>query len=237
MAGPVSEPAKVRRFYEAAGIEAEGDAYAVTLDGRRARSPGRRVLAGPLTLAEAMAAEWAGQGETLDMASMPLTRLHGQFLDADDEQRAAWGETVVAYAGSDLLCYRGDDRKLAARQAEVWQPFLDEIGDAAGDSFAVTEGIMAVGQPEGVLSGVRGLVADLSEAHRFAARHLTEITGSAVLALAAIRGADPDAVFAASRLDETFQAERWGVDAEAAAREAARRRDFGAVVRYAALTA
>ena len=36
----------------------------------------------------------------------------------------------------------------------------------------------------------------------------------------------PDAAFDLSRLDEAFQEERWGVDAEAAARTAARRAEF-----------
>ena len=230
-------PAGPARFYERAEVAPHGDAYAVALDGRLARSPKRAPLAGPRALADAMAAEWAGQGERLDMGSMALTRLHGRMLDADAEARAGWAETVGAYAGTDLLCYRAADAKLAARQAMAWQPYLDRAADRLGHRFAVTEGVMAVRQDEGLLAAVRAEAAALPDHARYAAALLTEITGSAVLALAVLSGEEPDDAFAASRLDERYQAERWGEDAEAKAAEAALERDFAAAVRYWRLAA
>ena len=226
------KPAGPPKFYERAEAVPDGDVYAVRLDGRTARSPGRRPLAAPRALAETMAAEWEGQGETLDMATMPLTRLHGAFQDADEDTRAAWTDTPVRYAGTDLLCYRGDEPALARRQAEVWQPYLDRIGDALGGRFAVTEGIVAVEQDAALLGLLRSHVESLPDPERYALSLLTEITGSAVLALAVLGSDDPDAAFAASRLDERYQEERWGQDAEAAAREAALERGFADAVRY-----
>jgi chaperone required for assembly of F1-ATPase len=64
-------------------------------------------------------------------------------------------------------------------------------------------------------------------------RVIAEICGSGVLALALGRDAlRADAVFAAARLDEEFQAERWGVDVEAAARARALRIDFDAAAAF-----
>ena len=226
----------VRRFYERAEAAPDGDVYAVRLDGRTARSPGRRPLAGPRPLAEAMAAEWDGQAGTLDMAAMPLTRLHGRMLDADEAARAAWAETPVRYAGTDLLCYRGEGA-LARRQAEVWQPYLDRAGARLGGRFAVTAGVVAADQDPALLAVLRAHAEALPPTDRYALALMTEITGSAVLALGVLAGDDPDAAFAASRLDERYQEERWGRDAEAAAREAALARDFADVVRYRALAA
>ena len=228
----------VKRFYaRAAAIpHGAGGDFAVALDGKPARSPQRAVLAGPRALAEAMAAEWEGQGETLDMATMPLTRLHGRVLDAGPEERAKWADTLVAYAGTDLLCYRGEEPGLAARQAEAWEPYLDRLAARLGARLAVTEGIIAVSQPEDALDAVRGAVAALPDGTRAALAALTEIGGSAVLALAVEEGADADAAFEASRTDERYQAERWGVDAEAAAREAGLRRDWHAAARYVELS-
>ena len=234
---PNETPTAPKRFYERAEAASEGDSYVVKLDGRTARSPGRRPLAAPRALAEAMATEWDAQGERLDMSAMPLTRLHGRFLDADEEARALWTETPVRFAGTDLLCYRGDEPGLAKLQAEVWQPYLDRAAERLSARFAVTEGIVAVPQEEALLGAVRDFADGLPPAVRYALMLLTEITGSAILAMAVIEGDDPDAAFAASRLDERYQAERWGEDAEAKDRETALARDFADVVRYSKLAA
>jgi chaperone required for assembly of F1-ATPase len=58
---------------------------------------------------------------------------------------------------------------------------------------------------------------------------MTALTGSAPLALAVARGfLSAETAWQAAHVDEDFQAERWGVDAEAMARREARRREFGA---------
>ena len=60
---------------------------------------------------------------------------------------------------------------------------------------------------------------------------MTSLTGSALLALAVDFGAlDAEAAWAAAHVDEDWQAEQWGQDAEAVARRAARKRDMLAAV-------
>ena len=55
---------EIKRFYKEAGVvEAEGG-WALALDGRSARTPGKNRLVAPSrAIAEMIAAEWAGQGE------------------------------------------------------------------------------------------------------------------------------------------------------------------------------
>jgi chaperone required for assembly of F1-ATPase len=61
---------------------------------------------------------------------------------------------------------------------------------------------------------------------------ITTLTGSALLALALLRGvADADQVWAAAHVDEDWNCEKWGVDDEVAARRAARLVDFKAATR------
>ena len=56
--------------------EAAGGQYALTLDGRGARTPGRNPLAAKSrALMLKVAAEWERQRETIEPADMPLTRL------------------------------------------------------------------------------------------------------------------------------------------------------------------
>jgi len=64
----------------------------------------------------------------------------------------------------------------------------------------------------------------------------TPALGSVVLALAVLEGAaTAHAAWEASILDETFQAERWGDDAEAARNRETRRADFNVAVRLLSL--
>ena len=52
-----------------------GHRAVITLDGKRAKTPGRHVLAvRSAELAKMMAAEWAAQLENIDSTTMPLTR-------------------------------------------------------------------------------------------------------------------------------------------------------------------
>ena len=61
----------------------------------------------------------------------------------------------------------------------------------------------------------------------------TTACGSVVIGLALVeRHLDAEAAWQASQLDETFQIERWGEDAEAAARRAALKRDIEATDRF-----
>ena len=227
-----------KRFYTEVTTQEQDGLHVIQLDGRTAKTVGRQPLgAASLALAEAMAGEWDEQAETIDLAAMPLTRLQGFVLDGGEGARAQWSETVLSYLGSDLLCYRAPDAKLAKRQADLWQPVLDQMGAALGGSFAVTEGVMAVEQPGDVIEGAGAKLSGLPPGDVFILKLLTEMTGSAVLALAlAEEMLSPDEAFAATRLDETYQAEIWGVDDEAAAREAALRRDFDDVIRFLALS-
>ncbi len=88
---------------------------------------------------------------------------------------------------------------------------------------------MHVRQPDEAISAVRAALPD--DPWRIAALHVvTTLTGSALLALALFHGVlDPDQTWAAAHVDEDWNAEKWGVDEEVAARKAAKSVDFKAV--------
>src|SRR5947207_13945475 len=70
-----------KRFYQAATV-GEGTPYPVLLDGRAVKTPAGGTLAAPvLALAQAIAAEWNAQGERIEPATMPLTRLANTIID------------------------------------------------------------------------------------------------------------------------------------------------------------
>jgi chaperone required for assembly of F1-ATPase len=218
-----------KRFYKEVTLVERDDGFAVALDGRVAKTTGRAELVAPRALAEALREEWDAQGEHLDMQTMPLTRLQGFVLDAGEAGRGEFADTIVQYAGSDLLCYRAEDQDLAARQEALFAPFL-QLAEKDGAKLVVTSGIVPVTQDEAALSAIRSRLEAMPTAELYPRKLLTEILGSAVLALYAER--DKENAFAAARLDEAFQAEKWGLDSEAEAREKALRRDYDSVLRF-----
>ena len=225
-------PEPVRRFYKTAGVTEQGGRFVLSLDGRPARTPGRNPLSpARRALMLEVAAEWDRQRRTIDPADMPLTRLMNSAIDGVartmDETRA----DIRRYAGSDLLCYRAEEPEtLAERQAHAFDPVLRWAAETLGARFNVTVGIVHVAQPPEALAGIGAALAACGEPAALAALSaMTTLTGSALLALAVAHGAlAPEAAWRAAHIDEDFQAERWGADAEAMARREARSREFEA---------
>lgn len=232
-------PAPAKRFYERAASEFREGAHQLLLDGRPARTPARKPLAVPTTgLAEALAAEWNGQGEFIDPASMLVTRLANTAIDGVAAEIEAVRSDLARYAGSDLVCYRaGEPDGLVAAQAEAWDPVLAWARDALGARFVMSVGVTYVQQPEPALDRVRAALAGETSPFRLAPLHvMTTLTGSVLLALMLRAGAtDVEAAWRAAHADELHQERLWGEDYEAAVRREARRAEFETAARFLAL--
>lgn len=226
---PDAAPARPRRFYKAVDTAPAGEGgFAVRLDGRTPKSPAGAPLRLPtLALAELCAAEWAAQGGTVEPASMPAVRLAFTAIDRGADARDALADEAARYAGSDALAYFADaPEALVERQAALWGPWLDWSRDALGAPLLRAEGIVHRPQPPGALERVRALALEMDVFGLTGLAYACALFGSAVLAFAVARGAlGGAAAHDLSRLDEAWQEERWGVDAEAAARTAGRLRD------------
>jgi len=225
----------VKRFYKAVDVRAVEDGFAVTLDGRIVKTPeGARLVVPTRDLAAAIAGEWAVQEKTVRPETMPLARLAVAAIDQVRPRREAVLDRILAYAGTDLVCYRAEaPAELAARQEAAWRPFLDWVNDACGASFVVTRGVMPVAQPAATAEALRTAVAPFDDMEIAALAGATAAAGSLVIALALVAGCvDADDAFAASQVDELFQAERWGEDAGAAARREALRGEIRAAARF-----
>ncbi|MGX7707122.1 ATP12 family chaperone protein [Methylobacterium sp. Gmos1] len=236
-----AKPALPKRFYTEAGVAEAEDGYRLVLDGRPAHTPARRRLAVPqAALAAALAEEWGAQEEFIDPARMPLTRLVNSALDGVAERRDAVIDDLSAYAGTDLIVYRaGDPARLVAAQAAAWDPVLDWARQALGARFILSEGVMHVTQPAESVAALRCAIEAVETPTALAGLHsLTTLTGSLLIALAVLHGRlTPQEGWSAAHVDETFQAEVWGRDAEAEERLAKRRAEFEAAARVAALSA
>jgi chaperone required for assembly of F1-ATPase len=228
----------VKRFYKTAGLTEVPEGFGVALDGKPVRTPAKRLLVVPTrALAEAIADEWLAQGDTVDPKRLPLTRLASIALDLVAPRREAVIAEVVKYAGTDLVCYRASEPpELVARQHAAWQPLIDWATLRFDAPLSVTSSILPITQSTATLKAFEVAVAAY-DSHRLAALHLaTAACGSLVVALALIEGRiDAEAAFAAAELDESYEIERWGEDAEQAKRRQGLRDDIALAARFEAL--
>jgi chaperone required for assembly of F1-ATPase len=225
----------MRRVYKLVETRPVETGWGVFLDGRPLRTPAKRELAVPREgLAAAIAAEWDAQDIDIRPDRMPLNRLAATALDHTATARDRIVAEIANYASTDLVCYRAEGPpKLVARQHETWQPLIDWAAGRYDAGLAVTAGILPQPQSPGSLKAFAAAVAALDDFRLTALQAATGACGSLVIALALLEGRlDAEAAFAASQLDETFQIEAWGEDAEATQRRALLAKNIRATARF-----
>ena len=228
----------MKRFYKEATVAPTGDRWQVLLDGRGIRTPGRRAQTVPsLALAEAMATEWASQDEEIDPSRFVLRDLADYAIDVVAPGRAQAIAEIVPYGETDTLCYRAEEGEaLYRRQLAVWEPLLAAAEQRWDIRFERVCGIVHKPQPAVTLAQMAAVLAAESDFSLAALRNLASLAASLVIALAAIvPGADAATLWNAANLEEDWQAELWGKDAEALARRERRFAAFLAAVRFAEL--
>jgi chaperone required for assembly of F1-ATPase len=230
----------IKRFYKSVDTRGDATGVAILLDTRPIKTPAGNALRAPTpSLAEAIAAEWRGQGDMILPDSMPLTKSLNTALDRIAPNRSAIIADLTKYAGTDALCYRAESPvELLRRQTTAWDPWLDWAAERFGAHLIVTTGLTHVTQPADALDRLHEAIASHDD-HRLAALHAgITITASAILGLAFAAGviAAEDA-FATAHIEETYQAELWGLDAEAEKARANRLADLKAAEAYLKLLA
>ena len=224
-----------KRFYKTVDVDYVDDCWTITLDGRTAKTPvGKRLSTIHEALARAIADEWNAQEEHVNPSSMPLTQRLMLVMDRGKQDRDKWADGMRNYLQTDLLCYRaGAPEELVQRQTRVWDAYLAWAKDTLSIKLKTTTGVLAVDQPPESLQALNAQLSEMDEEVLCCLAAATEITGSVVLALAlGYRAADAEDIFEVSRLDEQYQAEKWGEDAEAVERESALRAEFMAISHY-----
>lgn len=232
-----ARPTLPKRFYKSvtvSEVQGEGQAsFAILLDGRPVKTPARQALAAPTrAIADAIAAEWQAQGETIDPATMPATTLANSIIDGVTSRMGEVAADIAKFLTSDLVFYRADGPDgLVRRQAQHWDPVLTWAAAALGARFILAEGVMPVAQPESALNAAtRAIPAEPWVVG--ALQVVTALTGSALLALALAHGVrSADEVWSAAHVDEDWNSKQWGADELALERRAARRAEFDAAAR------
>jgi chaperone required for assembly of F1-ATPase len=228
----------MKRFWKAVELVRGGDGWEIRLDGKPVRTPARAALRLPnQALAEAVAEEWRATGETIDPRAMPLTSLANAAIDRVAPDKEAFAVGVARYAEADLACYRAEGpAKLVERQAASWDALLAWARRRYDVDFAITSGLIHVAQAAATIERLAHAVAVLDAFHLAGLSPLVTIGGSLLGGLAVLEKAvTADEAWKAVSIDEQWQLEQWGADAEAEAALQNRRRDFMAAASFLAL--
>ena len=225
----------MKRFWKsAAAVEADGG-FAIELDGRQVRTPARADLVVPTrALADALAREWNECGDRVDPRAMPLTGLANAAIDRVGPDKQTFAANLARYAETDLICYRAEGPEaLVERQAESWDALLGWARRRYDVDFACQRGVIHVAQAEETIRKLDHAVAALDPLQLAGLAPLVTIGGSLVAGLAVLELMMPATeAWEAVSLDDRWQIEQWGADAEAEAALDARRRDFLAAARF-----
>ena len=225
----------MKHFWTKVEVRPEEGGWGVWLDGRPVRTPARAALVVPgETLAQAIAEEWRSAPETVDPRTMPLTGLANAAIDRIAPDRQAFASGLAKYAEADLACYRSEwPPELASRQAEAWDALLGWARRRFDVDFATTSGLLHVPQAQATVDRLAHEVASLDALRLAGVSPLVTIGGSLLAALAVLEKAlTVDQAWAAVSIDEVWQLEQWGADAEAELALDNRRRDFLAAARF-----
>jgi len=227
---------KPRRFYKAVEVAAADDGgHAVLLDGRHLRTPkGARLVLPTPALAEQVAAEWAAQGEVIELGYMHATRLANTALEGVSAAREATARSVADYAATDLLCYFAEAPEgLVRLHVQSWDPLLERAAREEGVSLIRATGIVHQSQPPASLDRVQAIALEQDDFALAGLAFGASLFGSAVLAIGLLRGwFSGEVAYDLSRLDEAWQEQQWGVDAEAAERTERLRGEAGVLERW-----
>lgn len=225
----------MKRFWKAADVVETDGGWGVELDGKPLRTPVRERLTVPTkALADAVADEWNGVEEKIDPRGLPLTGLANAAIDRVAPDKRAFADGLARYAEADLVCYRAEGPQgLVERQAELWDPLLGWGQRRFDVDFKTTGGIVHVFQPQATIDRLVHAISTLDPFRLAGLAPLITIGGSLLAALGVLEGAfTPEQAWVAVSVDDRWQIEQWGSDAEAEAALANRRWDFLAAAKF-----
>jgi chaperone required for assembly of F1-ATPase len=225
----------MKRFWKDVAVNQDGEGWGIELDGRPVRTPARAPLQVPAeALALALADEWRSVEQDVDPGSMPLTGLANAAIDRVPPDVPAFAAGLARYAEFDLFCYRATGPSALVQVQEIaWDALLGWARRRYDVDFVTTQGTVPVAQPPGTVEQLTHAVEALDTFHLAGLSPLVTIGGSLVAALALIEGAiTPLQAWDAVSIDERWQVEQWGADAEAEAAIESRRHDFLAAARF-----
>lgn len=219
----------MKRFYTDVSVHVVPNGFQVMLDGRPVKTQlGHPQIAPSQRLAEALASEWAAQGEEINKAALVYRDLIDYALDIIAPDPSETITKLLHYGETDTLLYRAPQGEaLHRRQNEMWEPITQKIEGAYAVTFARIMGVIHSAQPAENFAKIRAQL-DAIDVFTLAALYtMSSLSASLIIGLSALNDtAEAEALWNAANLEEDFQAELWGHDADADAIRRARAKNF-----------
>jgi len=225
-----------RRFYKVVSVlphssSSSFDLFTIRLDDRALRTPTRNELMVPgAPLAHALAAEWDRQDNAgIRPETMPLTSLAFTAVDQVAADRELVMEGCINYLMNDTACYPAcptSDRVIHRMQRDAWDPInkiLRSVLPPEHPPYVAPAGELHLGalpHPPALVEFLRASLADMDIYELACLQSVTRESKSLLVGYAAVRGRtvtdgaippSPDCVVAASRVEEEFSIETWGL--------------------------
>ena len=225
----------MKRFWKSAQAIQNDGSWGVELDGRPLRTPARKPVSVPTQrLAEDIAAEWNAAEDKIDPRAMPLTGLANAAIDRVAPDKKSFASGIAKYAEADLASYRAEGPQgLIDAQAEHWDELLAWGRRRFDVDFRTTNGLLHVDQPPATVERLGHAVSALDPYRLAGLSPLVTIGGSLLAALGVLEEVfTPEWAWEAVSVDDRWQLEQWGSDAEAEAALDNRKRDFLVAARF-----
>jgi len=225
----------VKRFYDAVDLRRHedddqgGGGWQITLDGRGLKTVGGAPQLVPSHgLARALAAEWEAQGEAIDPAIFVRRDLADYAIDVVSREADEVARKVLRYGETDTLLYRADpDEPLYARQQEVWEPIVTAFEQRERVELVRVSGIVHRPQSEASIERLHNRLTALDPFALAGMEIMVSLSASLIVSLMANEpDADPSGLWQAASLEEEWQADLWGREAEAQERRDQRKQQF-----------
>ena len=146
------------------------------------------------------------------------------------------GGTLEADADVLLVVMHRESPSLHARQQELWEPLVSAAEARWDVRFHRISGVLHQPLPAPTLARLCRAVDAENDFTLSALTAMASLSASLIIALAALHeGADAQALWTAAELEEEWQADLWGREAEAEERRARRFAAFGAAMGFAGM--
>ncbi|MGB7407330.1 MAG: ATP12 family protein [Pontixanthobacter sp.] len=225
----------MKRFYEHVTVAERGGGFQLLLDERPIKTAmGKAQLVPSRALAEAMRREWSEQPPIIDPAKFIFRDMADFAIDLIKPEPAPHIAKVLGFLETDTLCYRAaPEDAFFQRQEDIWEPLVIAFERNENVRLERTSGIMHRPQAASTLNAVREHLQAFDPFTLAAFVNLTSLSASLIIGMTALcHDADHKALWAAANLEEDWQIEQWGADAEATAVRARRTAEFDNAMRF-----
>ena len=190
--------------------------YEIVFDNKHTlKSPAKSPFLIPSkALAHGIAAEWAWQKKRVDPETMPLMQLAATAIDQPQSAEVI-ATSLCAFLPTDpVLCRDEDDTKsdLVAAQNTLLQPFIDYVNMQLGTRLRPSTSIVGAAVSARDSALVYEYLMELDSWKRCALMELSSACKSVCMAIGGASGGFTiDQVIRASRVEEDYQMEQWGL--------------------------